>query len=91
MAKHHPQQPMNNVAPELPDTNIGTSEILSCDVSQMGMLTVFLGLQRLAVLISSGAKGFLLYRQTPEGLRLLGDYHATIPAALTALLHEVSW
>ncbi|SDO20515.1 hypothetical protein SAMN04488061_0560 [Filomicrobium insigne] len=82
---------LGNTAPGLKDTNLGTVAHLRYEPLRTGMWIVFLGLQRLAVLISSGAKGFSVYRQKPEGLRLLGDYHATVPAALAALLREVRW
>lgn len=62
---------------------------LRCELSRTGTLTVFLGLQRLAVLISSGAEGFLLFRQTADGLKLTADQYATITAVLAALLSEV--
>lgn len=65
----------------------------SADASiSSGLLTIHVGLRRLAVLVPSGTRGFLLFVQTTtDGIRQIGQHHATLSAVMTALLREVRW
>ena len=68
-----------------------TCEGQMCFATRTGILTISAGLRRLGTMVACGTNGVLLYRQTIEGSRQIGDHFPTLLAALTALLHGVCW